>query len=193
MNVFEGYGIVGCQGENLTWRTADAARSLPTEIWREHVARRQRCLELREKLATADVHEINDLITLNFDIRPVALGSLLCHLLASSVKRENTSPSEDYSVQTPRSLITIERNLTDQHCLQPSRGPRVFQQVVGREQAGICGSALNESTSTGGPMKRNLREFANGVAACDGRNPRFGGLPRRRVAGYTDGVRSSCL
>jgi hypothetical protein len=41
---------------------------LPTETWREHVARRQRCLELREKLRSGKVHQINDLITLNLDI-----------------------------------------------------------------------------------------------------------------------------
>ena len=42
--------------------------ALPTETWREHVARRQRCLELRAKLSAGEVHDINDLITLNLDI-----------------------------------------------------------------------------------------------------------------------------
>jgi hypothetical protein len=46
--------------------------SLPTETWREHVARRQRCLELREKLRNGEVHAINDLITYNLDIRQFA-------------------------------------------------------------------------------------------------------------------------
>ena len=41
---------------------------LPTETWREYVARRTRCLEIREKLRAGEVHEINDLITLNLDI-----------------------------------------------------------------------------------------------------------------------------
>ncbi|MFW6106698.1 MAG: RNA-binding domain-containing protein, partial [bacterium] len=49
-------------------RPADARFSLPTETWREYVARRRRCLELREKLAAGEVHQINDLITLNLDI-----------------------------------------------------------------------------------------------------------------------------
>ena len=53
-------------------RAADAEYSLPTETWREHVARRLRCLELREKLQAGDVHEINDLITYNLDIRQFA-------------------------------------------------------------------------------------------------------------------------
>jgi len=50
-------------------RPADSDYALPTEIWREHVARRQRCLELREKLRAGEIHQINDLITYNLDIR----------------------------------------------------------------------------------------------------------------------------
>ena len=55
--------IPGPDGTNL---------ALPTETWREYVARRQRCLELREKLRRGEVREINDLITLNLDIRQFA-------------------------------------------------------------------------------------------------------------------------
>ena len=57
-------------------RPADAACALPTETWREHVARRRRCLELREKLAAGEVHAINDLITLNLDIRQFAQDAI---------------------------------------------------------------------------------------------------------------------
>jgi hypothetical protein len=46
--------------------------ALPTEIWREVIARRARCEELRRKLAAGEVREINDLITLNLDIRQFA-------------------------------------------------------------------------------------------------------------------------
>jgi hypothetical protein len=53
-------------------RPADAIYALPTETWREHVARRQRCLDLRRKLIAGEVHEINELITLNLDIRQFA-------------------------------------------------------------------------------------------------------------------------
>lgn len=48
---------------------APAELGLPTEIWREVVARRTRYAEVRAKLATGKVREINDLITLNLDIR----------------------------------------------------------------------------------------------------------------------------
>ena len=46
--------------------------ALPTETWREVVARRQRHDEVRDKLAAGDVREINDLITLNVDIERFA-------------------------------------------------------------------------------------------------------------------------
>jgi hypothetical protein len=46
--------------------------TLPTETWREYVARRQRCLELRDKLAQGGVKDVNDLITYNLDIRQFA-------------------------------------------------------------------------------------------------------------------------
>jgi hypothetical protein len=46
--------------------------ALPTEIWREVVARRQRCEELLRKLGSGEVRDINDLITLNLDIRQFA-------------------------------------------------------------------------------------------------------------------------
>ena len=42
--------------------------ALPTETWREVVARRQRHTEVHGKLASGEVQEINDLITLNLDI-----------------------------------------------------------------------------------------------------------------------------
>ena len=46
--------------------------ALPTETWREYVARRQRCLELREKLRDGGIQQINDLITYNLNIRQLA-------------------------------------------------------------------------------------------------------------------------
>jgi hypothetical protein len=51
--------------------------ALPTETWREHVARRTRCLELRVKLKAGEVHAINDLITLNLDIWQYARDAIV--------------------------------------------------------------------------------------------------------------------
>ena len=47
--------------------------ALPTETWREVVARRQRYQEVRAKLAAGEVRDVNDLITLNLDIERFAL------------------------------------------------------------------------------------------------------------------------
>lgn len=46
--------------------------ALPTEIWREVVARRKRYEEIRKKLATGEICDINELVTLNLDIRQFA-------------------------------------------------------------------------------------------------------------------------
>jgi hypothetical protein len=53
-------------------RPASEPFALPTETWREHVARRMRCLELRRKLARGEVTAVNDLITYNLDIERLA-------------------------------------------------------------------------------------------------------------------------
>lgn len=69
-NIAAGIADVAQRGD---WnRSAPADFALPTEIWREVVARRTRYAETRAKLANGEVREINDLITLNLDIRQFA-------------------------------------------------------------------------------------------------------------------------
>ena len=53
-------------------KAAPAEYALPTETWREHVARRQRYEEVCAKLAAGEVTSINDLITYNLDIEKFA-------------------------------------------------------------------------------------------------------------------------
>ncbi|HOC61455.1 MAG TPA: Eco57I restriction-modification methylase domain-containing protein, partial [Smithellaceae bacterium] len=50
---------------------------LVTETWREYVCRRNRCLEIRKKLQRGEVHQINDLITLNLDIWQYARDAIV--------------------------------------------------------------------------------------------------------------------
>ena len=50
--------------------------ALPTETWREHVARRQRYEEVRGKLAAGEVCSINDLITYNLNIERFAQDAI---------------------------------------------------------------------------------------------------------------------
>ena len=51
---------------------APPAYALPTETWREHVARRSRYQEIYAKLAAGEVTSINDLITYNLNIEKFA-------------------------------------------------------------------------------------------------------------------------
>ncbi len=59
------------------WNTpAPSEYGLPTEIWREVVARRTRYAEVRGKLERGEVRQINDLITLNLDIQQFAQDAI---------------------------------------------------------------------------------------------------------------------
>lgn len=53
-------------------RTAPEEFALPTEIWREVIDRHQRYHGVKAKLATGEVHQVNDLVTLNLNIRQFA-------------------------------------------------------------------------------------------------------------------------
>ena len=64
--------------QRVGWnKPAAAPFALPTETWREHVARRRRCLELRETLEGGQVQVINDLITLNLDLWQFAKDAIV--------------------------------------------------------------------------------------------------------------------
>ncbi len=55
------------------WNTlAPSEYALPTEIWREVVARRERYHEIHRKLSKGEIHEVNDLITYNLNLRQFA-------------------------------------------------------------------------------------------------------------------------
>ena len=53
-------------------RSAPSEYALPTETWREVIARCQRYSEVRSKLAAGEIQDINDLITLNLDVEQFA-------------------------------------------------------------------------------------------------------------------------
>jgi hypothetical protein len=59
--------------ERTGWnRTAPEEFALPTELWREAIDRHQRYRSLKTKLAAGQVHEVNDLVTMNLNIRQFA-------------------------------------------------------------------------------------------------------------------------
>ncbi len=70
-------GVKDVSKRNEWNKTAPEIYALPTETWREVVARRQRCLDIREKLTNGEIHEINDLITLNLDIWQFARDAIV--------------------------------------------------------------------------------------------------------------------
>ncbi|MFD3163925.1 Eco57I restriction-modification methylase domain-containing protein [Herpetosiphon sp. NSE202] len=65
-------GIANIAARDGWNRPAAEAYALPTETWREHVARRQRCQAIQAQLQAGDVTTINELITLNLNIRQFA-------------------------------------------------------------------------------------------------------------------------
>ena len=66
-SIAQGLENVAARGD---WnKPAPSEFGLPTEIWREVVARRQRHDEVRAKLAAGEVRDVADLITYNLDIR----------------------------------------------------------------------------------------------------------------------------
>ena len=62
---------------NLQQAAADDPVRLVTETWREYISRRNRCLEIREKLQQGEVHQVDDLITLNLDIWQFARDAIV--------------------------------------------------------------------------------------------------------------------
>lgn len=57
-------------------KTAPASHGLPTETWRELVARRERYANLKAKAASGEISSIEDFITLNLDIRQFARDAI---------------------------------------------------------------------------------------------------------------------
>ena len=74
--------------------------ALPTETWREVVARRQRHAEVRAKLASGEVREVNDLITLNLDIERFA-GDVIAQSEGPELLRAFWRAMRDVSVLDP--------------------------------------------------------------------------------------------
>ena len=59
-------------------KAAPSEYALPTETWREHIARRRHYDEVRRKLLAGEVAAINDLVTYNLDIEAFARDAIQC-------------------------------------------------------------------------------------------------------------------
>ncbi len=92
---------IGDMSQRGGWnRPAPDDYALPTEIWREVVARRQRYAEVRAKLAAGEVQEVNDLITLNLDIERFA-KDVIVHSEGPELLRAFWHAMRDVSVLDP--------------------------------------------------------------------------------------------
>jgi hypothetical protein len=65
-------GVVDVRQRGAWNRRAPDEYALSTEIWRETIDRHQRYRSIKEKLTTGEVHKVNDLVTLNLNIRQFA-------------------------------------------------------------------------------------------------------------------------
>lgn len=73
-NIAAGIGDVAARGD---WnRTASAELGLPTETWREVVARRERYESVKATAAAGEISSIEEFITHNLDIRQFALDAI---------------------------------------------------------------------------------------------------------------------
>lgn len=73
-NIAAGIADVAKRGD---WnKTAPASHGLPTEIWREVVARRERYEAIKAKAAAGEIASIEDFITYNLDIRQFARDAI---------------------------------------------------------------------------------------------------------------------
>ena len=74
--------------------------ALPTETWREVVARRQRYAEVRAKLASGEVKEIDELITLNLNVEKFA-KDIIAHSEGPELLRAFWHALRDVSILDP--------------------------------------------------------------------------------------------
>jgi hypothetical protein len=102
---------------------------LPTETWIEPGARRQRCGELRQRLQDGAVHTVNELVTLNLDIRCFVADVL--------------------AIRGERALVeAIRQALADIRVLDPTCGDGAFLVAALnalQDVAGICGERKREA------------------------------------------------
>jgi len=70
-------GVTDVQHRDGWNRRAPEEYALPTELWREAIDRQQRYRNIKAKLVAGEVHKVNDLVTLNLNIRRFAEDVIL--------------------------------------------------------------------------------------------------------------------
>ena len=73
-------------GSRRNWNDpAPPQYGLPTETWREHIARRQRYEQMRARIASGQITTINQLVTYNLDVERFAVDVIRCSKTAELV------------------------------------------------------------------------------------------------------------
>lgn len=94
-------------------KTAPESHALPTEIWREVVERRNRYFEVKKKLESGEITDINDFITYNLNIRqfaedviensegPELIRAIYFTIAGRKPLKSNEKPKEGISILDP--------------------------------------------------------------------------------------------
>ena len=69
-------GVTSTEGRESWNQVAGSKFGLPTEVWREVIARRNRYTDIKSKIQSGDISSINDLITYNLNIRQFARDAI---------------------------------------------------------------------------------------------------------------------
>ena len=123
----------------------DEALALPTEIWRETVERRERCYNLRKKISSHEISDINDFITYNLDIRKFAEDLI------------TKTPSENFVGQMFDALLNV--TILDPTCGSGAflfAGMNILEPLYER-----CIDRMEDFNKKNGSFKKELDEIKN--------------------------------
>ena len=158
-NIAVGIGEVSKRGD---WNNpAPYDYALPTETWREVVARRTRYEEVRAQLAAGEVTEINDLVTLNLDIERFA-RDVIAQSEGPELLRAFWSAMRDVSVLDPTcgsgAFLFAALNILEPIYTACLEGMRGFLDDLERTERPRSPNALNDFREVLEQVERHASE-----------------------------------
>ena len=158
-NIAAGIGEVSKRGD---WNSpAPDDYALPTETWREVVARRTRYEEVRAKLAAGEVTDANDLITLNLDIERFA-GDVIAQSEGPELLRAFWNAMRDVSVLDPTcgsgAFLFAALNILEPLYTSCLEGMRGFLDDLERTERPRSPNALNDFRDVLEQVERHASE-----------------------------------
>ena len=142
-------------------RPAPDDYALPTETWREVVARRQRHAEVRGRLASDEEQDINDLVTLNLDIERFAVD-VIAQSEGPELLRAFWHAMRDVSVLDPTcgsgAFLFAALNILEPLYTACLEGMRGFRDDLKRTERPSSPRALNDFKDVLGQVKKHPSE-----------------------------------